>query len=120
MGRKYTIPYGLYVAHGFVSAHLANQTGFNEEDLKLFGEALRNMFDHDRSAARGIMRFQDLFLFKHSSSLGSTPAHHLFDMIKIEKIDKTKPARKYSEFSVTSKDEIRSKLPNGVELIEMF
>ncbi len=55
MGRKFTVPYGLYVAHGFVSSHLAAQTGFSEEDLQLFWDALVNMFEHDRSAARGEM-----------------------------------------------------------------
>ena len=82
MGRKFTVPYGLYVTHGFVSAHLAAQTGFSEEDLQLFWEALVNMFEHDRSAARGEMNTRGLFIFKHTSELGNAPAHSLFKRIQ--------------------------------------
>lgn len=78
MGRKYTVPYGLYRCHGFVSANLASQTGFSSEDLKLFWEALQNMFEHDRSAARGLMSTRALIVFEHSSPLGNKPAHELF------------------------------------------
>ena len=87
MGRKATIPYGLYVGYGFVSANLAKQTGFSEEDLDLFWEALKNMFDVDRSAARGLMSAQKLIVFKHDSELGNAPANKLFDLVKIEKKD---------------------------------
>ena len=80
MGRKSTIPYGLYVCHGFISANLAKQTGFSEEDLNLFWEALKNMFDVDRSAARGLMSAQKLIVFKHDSVLGNAPANKLFDL----------------------------------------
>ena len=83
MGRKATIPYGLYVCHGFISANLAKQTGFSEEDLELFFEALQNMFDQDRSAARGLMSAQKLIVFKHDSILGNAPANKLFDLVKI-------------------------------------
>lgn len=82
MGRKFTVPYGIYVAHGFVSAHLANQTGFSEEDLELLWQALENMFEHDRSAARGEMATRGLYVFKHDSQLGNAHAHSLFSRIQ--------------------------------------
>jgi len=85
MGRKATVPYGLYVCHGFISANLARQTGFSEEDLALFWEALKNMFDVDRSAARGLMSAQKLIVFKHDSMLGNAPANKLFDLVKVQK-----------------------------------
>ena len=84
-GRKSTVPYGLYLCYGFISANLAKQTGFNEDDLALFWEALKNMFDVDRSAARGLMSAQKLIVFKHDSILGNAPANKLFDLVKIEK-----------------------------------
>lgn len=117
MGRKNTIPYGLYVAHGFVSAHLANQTGFGEEDLALLWSALISMFEHDRSAARGLMSTQKLYVFKHDSALGSAPAGKLFDLIKIELKDPSKPARKFADYDITVD---KAGLPEGVELIEML
>lgn len=119
-GRKFTIPYGLYLTHGFISAHLSEQTGFNEVDLKLFWDALKNMFDHDHSAARGMMSTRKLLVFKHSTALGNAPAHQLFDLINVERKDKKKPARAFSDYSVTSKEEIERNLPPGVELIEML
>lgn len=85
MGRKATVPYGLYLCHGFVSANLAKQTGFTAEDLELFWEALKNMFDIDRSAARGLMSARKLIVFKHDSLLGNAPANQLFDLVKITK-----------------------------------
>lgn len=120
MGRKFTIPYGLYLTHGFISAHLAEQTGFNEVDLKLFWDAIKNMFDHDHSAARGMMSTRKLLVFRHSTALGNAPAHQLFDLINVERKDKKKPARAFSDYSVTSKEEIERNLPPGVELIEML
>lgn len=84
MGRKYTVPYGLYRAHGFVSANLARQTGFSEEDLELFWKALLNMFEHDRSAARGLMSTRGLYVFEHSTALGNAPATQLFDKIVVK------------------------------------
>ena len=86
MGRKATVPYGLYVCHGFISANLAQQTGFSEEDLQLFWDALKNMFDFDRSAARGLMSAQKLIVFKHDSPLGNAPANKHFDLVKVEKV----------------------------------
>ncbi|MBE2258934.1 MAG: type I-C CRISPR-associated protein Cas7/Csd2 [Candidatus Accumulibacter sp.] len=85
MGRKFTIPYGLYRAHGFVSAHLARQTGFGETDLELFFKALESMFEEDRSAARGEMANRGLYVFRHDSELGNAPAHALFDRLSVER-----------------------------------
>ena len=81
MGRKFTVPYGLYRAHGFVSAPLANQTGFSTDDLDLLWEALDNMFEHERSAARGLMGTRKIFIFKHSSKMGNAPVQKLIDAI---------------------------------------
>ena len=101
MGRKNTVPYGLYVAHGFISANLAAQTGFNEDDLSLLWDSLKNMFEHDRSAARGLMSTQKLIVFKHDSALGSAPAHKLFDLVKISRTgDISKPARSFNDYKV--------------------
>ena len=115
MGRKATIPYGLYVCHGFISANLAKQTGFSEDDLQLFWEALKNMFDVDRSAARGLMSAQKLIVFQHNSMLGNAPANKLFDRVKIEKT--TEIPRSFSDYCVTID---RDNLPEGVEIIEMI
>lgn len=115
MGRKNTVPYGLYVAHGFISAHLARQTGFTEEDLGLFWEALVNMFEHDRSAARGLVSAQKLFVFKHESALGSAPAGKLFERVKIMLKDDSKPPREFADYDVTVDT---ADMPAGVELIE--
>lgn len=116
MGRKATIPYGLYVCHGFISANLAKQTGFSEEDLELFWEALKNMFDVDRSAARGLMSAQKLIVFKHDSALGNAPANKLFDLVKVEKICDG-VARSFSDYKVTFDNDNR---PSGVTIEEMI
>jgi CRISPR-associated protein Csd2 len=101
MGRKYTVPYGLYLAHGFVSAHLANQTGFSEDDLKLFWKALLNMFEHDRSAARGMMSTRGLYVFEHSTALGNAPASQLFERIVVNRKKGSEgPARSFSDYQV--------------------
>ncbi|MGQ9799796.1 MAG: type I-C CRISPR-associated protein Cas7/Csd2 [Ignavibacterium sp.] len=99
MGRKYTVPYGLYRAHGFVSAHLAAQTGFNEDDLQLFWEAMQNMFEHDRSAARGEMNTRKLIVFKHKTDLGNKHAHELFARVTHKKLTEG-PARNYSDYEI--------------------
>lgn len=99
MGRKYTVPYGLYRAHGFISAHLANQTGLNEDDLNLFFEAMQNMFEHDRSAARGEMNTRKLIVFKHKTALGNHPAHELFERVKHNKLSEG-PAREFSDYEI--------------------
>ncbi|MBU0995910.1 MAG: type I-C CRISPR-associated protein Cas7/Csd2 [Proteobacteria bacterium] len=113
MGRKNTVPYGVYVAYGFISPHLASQTGFNKEDLSLFWEALSNMFEHDRSAARGLMSTQKLVVFKHDSALGNAPAHSLFDLISIKRKDETKPARSFNDYNFEID---KSKLPATVTI----
>lgn len=115
-GRKATVPYGLYVCHGFISANLANQTGFSEEDLALFWDALKNMFDIDRSAARGLMSAQKLIVFKHESVLGNAPANKLFDLVKIEKVCDGAP-RKFDDYKVTID---KNSLPTGVTIEEMI
>lgn len=115
-GRKATIPYGLYVCHGFVSANLAKQTGFSEEDLQLFFEALKNMFDADRSAARGLMSAQKLIVFRHDSELGNAPANKLFDLVKIEKVTESAP-RSFRDYKVTIEEE---SIPAGVTVKELI
>lgn len=116
MGRKATVPYGLYVCHGFVSANLARQTGFSEEDLELFWDALKNMFDVDRSAARGLMSAQKLIVFKHDSVLGNAPANKLFDLVKVKKVCEGAP-RSFSDYTVTLDT---SHLPSGVSVEELI
>ena len=115
-GRKATVPYGLYVCHGFISANLAQQTGFSDEDLTLFWEALKNMFDVDRSAARGLMSAQKLIVFRHESVLGNAPANKLFELVKVEKLCEGAP-RKFADYKVTidSQD-----LPSGITVEEMI
>jgi len=117
MGRKATVPYGLYVCHGFISANLAQQTGFSEEDLELFFDALKNMFDVDRSAARGMMSAQRLIAFKHDSVLGNAPANKLFDLVKVERKDNSVPARSFADYAVTIDKE---HLPAGVTIMEII
>ena len=98
-GRKYTVPYGLYRAHGFVSANFANQTGFDEDDLKLFWDALYGMFRDDSSAARGLMAVRKIIIFNHDSALGNVPAHKLFEMVPNPKLkDESKPPREFSDY----------------------
>lgn len=116
MGRKATVPYGLYVCHGFISANLAKQTGFSEDDLALFFEALQNMFYVDRSAARGLMSAQKLVVFKHSSELGNAPANKLFDRVKVEKNCSGEP-RSFTDYTVTIN---RENLPQGVIIEELI
>lgn len=102
MGRKFTVPYALYRCHGFISAPLAEKTGFSGEDLKLFWEALGNMFEHDRSAARGEMATRRLIVFKHELKMGNAQAHTLFDRVKVIRTgDESKPARDFSDYTVS-------------------
>lgn len=115
MGRKHTVPYGLYVAHGFVSSFLAKQTGFSGEDLELLWEALAQMFEHDRSAARGEMATRGLYVFKHDSELGNAPAHALFERIQPRmKSDVTVP-RSFADYEVNVNE---TAMPSGVTLIQ--
>lgn len=116
MGRKATVPYGLYVCHGFISASLAKQTGFSEEDLELFFEALKNMLDVDRSAARGLMSAQKLIVFRHDSVLGNAPANKLFDLVKIKKNTEAAP-RSFSDYVVSIDND---SVPNGVTVEELI
>ena len=112
MGRKHTVPYGVYVAHGFVSSFLAKQTGFGEDDLELLWQALAQMFEHDRSAARGEMATRGLYVFKHNSELGDAPAHALFERIQIKKT--VDVPRSFNDYAITVNT---TDMPAGVTLI---
>ncbi len=116
MGRKHTVPYGLYRSHGFVSAFLAKQTQFSEADLALLWQALSQMFEHDRSAARGEMNTRGLYVFKHDSELGNAPAHKLFDLIQIARKDPGTPARSIADYAVTAPPAGRLDAFPGVDL----
>jgi CRISPR-associated protein Csd2 len=105
MGRKHTVPYGLYVAHGFVSSHLAAQTGFSDDDLNLLWESLINMFEHDRSAARGEMTTRGLYVFKHNSQLGNAHAHNLFARIQPKLKEGVTVPRDFIDYNVTVNEE---------------
>jgi CRISPR-associated protein Csd2 len=115
MGNKHIVPYGLYRCEGYVSAHFAAKTGFSEEDLELFWQALANIFEHDQSAARGKMVVRKLVIFKHASELGNAPAHQLFDLVKVAPKDREegKVARAYSDYEVTV-----GQAPANVEIME--
>lgn len=117
MGRKSTVPYGLYLCHGFISANLAKQTGFSTEDLDLFFDALKNMFDNDRSAARGLMSAQKLIVFRHESELGNAPANKLFDLVNIERNEGVEVPRSFNDYTITIN---RQNLPAGVAIEEML
>lgn len=115
MGRKYTIPYGLYRSHGFISAHLANQTGFSEDDLNLFWDAIQNMFENDRSAARGLMSTRALVVFEHGTALGNAAAHSLFERVQVNrKPGSTGPARSFGDYEVLVDEK---NLPAGVKIL---
>lgn len=129
MGRKSLIPYGLFAGRGFISAHLAEQTGFSEDDLSLLWEALLNMYEHDRSASKGLMSVQrPLYVFKHvgtdgdeaqrrrQAMLGCAPAHELFDLIRVERREGVAAPRSFADYSVHVE---RERLPEGVELLEL-
>lgn len=128
MGRKALIPYGLYVGKGFISAHLAQQTGFDEADLRLLWEALLNMYEHDRSASKGLMTvYRPLYVFKHvgtdgdsaqrqrQAMLGCAPAHELFQLVDVRKRPDVEVPRSFSDYTVTVH---RDRVPAGVELRE--
>ena len=117
MGRKYIVPYALYRAEGYISANLARKTtGFSEDDLALLWQAILNMFEHDRSAARGNMAVRELIVFRHDSELGNAPAHRLFDLVRACRREGVGTARSYADYAVTV-DEAR--LPDGVTCIRM-
>jgi CRISPR-associated protein Csd2 len=117
IGRKNAIPYGLYRAHGFVSPSFAKMTGFSDDDLHLFWQALLRMFEDDRSASRGLMATRRLIVFKHDSPLGNAPAHELFDRVDVTRSDPAaqRPARKYSDYTVSVR---AAELPPGVTCFE--
>lgn len=130
MGRKHIVPYGVYVAYGFISAKFAERTGFSDSDLALLTEALSSMFEHDHSAARGQMSTRKLILFRHDNALGNAPAHKLFDIVKVGRavdgefravddrgIGNLSPARKFSDYVVQID---RDALPQGVEIVEVL
>lgn len=113
MGRKFIVPYGLYRAEGFISAPLAEKTGFSEADLEILWESLINMFEHDHSAARGKMSSRKLFVFKHANRLGNMPAQALFDRITVSSA-KGDGARSFADYTITvNRDGLKD-----VELIE--
>ena len=117
MGRKFTVPYGLYVSHGFISAHLAAQTGFTTDDLDVFWEALEKMFWEDHSAARGEMNVRGLYIFEHSTALGNAPAHKLFERVKITRKNDSIPPRSFDDYKVDFDTE---SMPEGVNPIRKF
>ncbi len=117
MGRKSIVPYGLYRAHGYISAKLAEQTGFSESDLELLWESLQNMFEHDHSAARGEMSARKLIVFRHESAMGNAPAHKLFDLVKVEKKSSEETPRKFEDYKVSIST---NEVPDGVELRELL
>lgn len=119
MGRKNSIPYGLYLARGFFSPQLAAQTSFSSEDLGLYWQAMMALFEHDRSAARGLMAARRLVVFEHDSPLGSAPAHRLFECFEgrdadgqrfIRRRDASRPARDYADYFVPSTQDVESRL----------
>jgi CRISPR-associated protein Csd2 len=119
MGRKFTVPYGLYRAYGFINPFLAEQRGFDEKDLDLFWESLINAFQFDQSAARpaGSMAPRNLVVFKHDKPLGNAPSHKLFELVTINRRSQSKPPRDFSDYEVKID---RESLPQGVSLIEML
>ena len=119
MGRKFTVPYGLYRIHGYINPHLARQTGFddNGDDLKLFWNALTQMFENDRSASRGEMSPQALIVFKHKDALGNAPANKLFDRVTVGKSDGETPARSFSDYAVSIDED---GLPSGITVEQLI
>ncbi|MGQ8821505.1 type I-C CRISPR-associated protein Cas7/Csd2 [Bibersteinia trehalosi] len=118
MGRKYIVPYALYRVHGFISAKLAEKTGFSDEDVQKLWQALQLMFEHDRSAARGEMAARKLIVFKHDSELGSQPAYKLFETVKVERIngEKDTPAKSYDDYRIS----VQAEGLNGVTVEELL
>ncbi|MGD1908542.1 MAG: type I-C CRISPR-associated protein Cas7/Csd2 [Leptolyngbyaceae cyanobacterium] len=117
MGRKAIVPYGLYVGYGFYSPHLAAQTGVTQRDLELFWEALKNMWEFDRSASRGMMAPRGLYVFSHDNKLGRAPAHQLFERIQIDPLQEQGIVpRKFADYTVTVTD---TDLPTGVTLTRL-
>jgi len=117
MGRKYIVPYGLYRCEGYISANLARKsTGFSEDDLALLWEAILNMFEHDRSAARGNMAVRELIVFKHDSELGNAPAWKLFESVQVQRKAEVPQARRFGDYEVTVDE---TAIPAGVTVTHM-
>ena len=117
MGNKFIVPYGLYRCEGFISANLAQKTtGFSEEDLQLLWNAILNMFEFDRSAARGVMAVRELIVFKHSDAYGNAPAHKLFESVRIKRKDPDSTPRNYSDYNVFVDE---AAVPDGIKVIRM-
>ncbi len=116
MGRKFTIPYGLYRCYGFISSSLAKQTGFSEEDLEIFWDSLKNLFEHDRSAARGLMQTRGLYVFKHNNELGRAPANSLFDTISVNKRELDTVPRSIDNYVIQIHEDL---IPEGVQLLKL-
>jgi CRISPR-associated protein Csd2 len=116
LGRKHTIPYGLYLAHGYINPVFAAKTGFHEDDLALLWKALANLFEMDRSAARGTMSARGLYIFKHESKLGNAQAQRLFESIKVEKKADVESPRAFTDYTVTLPDP--SSLPEGITFVD--
>ncbi len=117
MGRKTLIPYGLYIAHGFFSPYLAEQTGVTSNDLELFWDALMFMWDLDRSASRGQMSPRGLYIFSHEKKLGNAPAHKLFERIQVQRKDGILTPRKFTDYDVVIQE---SDLPPGITLTKLL
>jgi len=119
MGRKHIVPYGLYRVHGFVSAKLAEKTGFSEADLEKVWKALEMMFEHDHSAARGEMVARKLVVFKHKDALGNMPSHKLFERVTVERVkgEVGTPASGFDDYEIKlDKEGLEDK---GVTIIEI-
>jgi len=116
IGGKYTIPYGLYIAHGYINPVFATKTGFSEDDLVLLWKALGNLFELDRSAARGTMTARGLYVFKHESKLGNAQAQHLFESIQVQKKNGVEIPRSFADYTVTLPE--AGSLPQGIALID--
>ena len=116
-GRKYTVPYALYRAHGFINPMFARQTGFHDGDLQLLWKALLNLFDLDGSAARGLMSTRGLYVFEHASALGEAPAQRLFERVKVAKKAGVEAPRSFEDYEVTVRD---AELPAGVKLLDLY
>lgn len=118
MGRKYIVPYALYRVDGYISANLARKvTGFSEDDLTLLWQSIINMFEYDRSAARGNMAVRELIVFKHASELGNAPAYKLFDTVSVKRKEGVVTARSYNDYEVEVAEE---KLPEGISCTRMI
>jgi CRISPR-associated protein Csd2 len=111
MGRKAVVPYALYRGYGFFTPHFAQQTGFNDDDLQLFWEALQRAWEIDRSASRGLLAFRGLWVFSHENPLGNAPAHRLIERIQAHRMPGVEAPRSFRDYTVA---EDVAPLPGGV------